>query len=54
VQFEAPAATEPIYTIDPFADDRLTTLFKTHPPLAQRVARLRDLDPEWRSKLRAA
>lgn len=54
VQFRASPATEPLYTIDPFADDGLATLFKTHPPVAARVARLRELDPDWRAKLRAA
>jgi Zn-dependent protease with chaperone function len=29
-------------------------MFVTHPPLAERVRRLRELDPEWRDKLRAA
>ena len=54
VRFQASPATEPLYTLDPFGEDRLAALFKTHPPVADRVARLRDLDPEWRSKLRAA
>jgi len=26
----------------------------THPPVAERVRRLRELDPDWRDKLRAA
>jgi hypothetical protein len=26
----------------------------THPPLTERVKRLRELDPEWRDRLRAA
>jgi Zn-dependent protease with chaperone function len=29
----------------------LATLFDTHPRLADRVRRLRALDPEWRQKL---
>jgi len=41
VAFEAPPATEPLYTVDPFAPDRLTRMFRTHPPLAERVKRLR-------------
>jgi Zn-dependent protease with chaperone function len=29
-------------------------MFSTHPPIGERVARLRALDAEWREKLRAA
>jgi len=54
VQFQASPATEPLYTVNPFEDDGLGRLFNTHPPLGQRVQRLRELDPEWREKLRAA
>ena len=54
VPFEANPATEPLYTTNPFADEGVATLFSTHPPLGERVARLRALDPEWREKLRAA
>jgi Zn-dependent protease with chaperone function len=28
-------------------------MFVTHPPLDERVRRLRALDPDWREKLRA-
>jgi heat shock protein HtpX len=44
VDFAAPPATEPLYTVDPFAPDRLTRMFRTHPPVAERVRRLRALD----------
>jgi heat shock protein HtpX len=54
VAFEASPVTEPLYTTNPFADEGLATLFVTHPPLGERVRRLRALDPEWREKLRAA
>ncbi len=54
VSFEASPATEPLYTINPFAEEGLAKLFVTHPPLAERVRRLRELDPDWRQKLRAA
>jgi heat shock protein HtpX len=54
VEFRASPATEPLYTINPFADEGLARLFVTHPPVAERVRRLRDLDPNWREKLRAA
>jgi heat shock protein HtpX len=54
VSFEASPATEPLYTINPFAEEGLAKLFVTHPPIGERVQRLRDLDPDWREKLRAA
>jgi heat shock protein HtpX len=54
VEFRASPASEPLYTINPFAEEGLAALFSTHPPVAERVRRLRDLDPGWREKLRAA
>ena len=54
VEFRASPATEPLYTVNPFAVDGLAAMFVTHPPLAERVRRLRELDPEWRDRLRAA
>jgi heat shock protein HtpX len=54
VEFRASPATEPLYTINPFAEEGLAALFGTHPPVAERVRRLRELDPGWREKLRAA
>ena len=54
VGFEASPATEPVYTTNPFADEGLAALFNSHPPVGERVHRLRDLDPDWREKLRAA
>lgn len=54
VEFRASPATEPLYTINPFAEEGLAALFVTHPPVSQRVRRLRELDPSWREKLRAA
>jgi heat shock protein HtpX len=53
VPFEASPATEPLYTMNPFASDGLGALFDSHPPLGDRVRRLRDLDPDWRAKLAA-
>jgi heat shock protein HtpX len=54
VEFRASPATEPLYTVNPFAEEGLAAMFVTHPPLEERIRRLRDLDPSWREKLRAA
>ena len=54
VSFAASPATEPLYTINPFLEEGLAALFITHPPVGERVRRLRELDPDWREKLRAA
>jgi heat shock protein HtpX len=54
VEFRANPATEPLYIFNPFADEGLGALFVTHPPVGERVRRLRELDPDWREKLRAA
>ncbi len=54
VPFEASPATEPLYTVNPFAEEGLARMFVTHPPLGERISRLRGLDPDWRAKLRAA
>ena len=45
VSFQASPATEPLYTVDPFAPEGLSRMFSTHPPVARRVALLRGLDP---------
>jgi len=52
VDFQASPATEPLFTINPFIERGLAALFVTHPPVAERVRRLRDLDPDWREKAR--
>jgi heat shock protein HtpX len=54
VSFAGSPATEPLYTINPFMEEGLAALFVTHPPVGERVRRLRELDPDWREKLRAA
>lgn len=54
VEFRASPATEPLYPFDPFPEAGLAAMFATHPPLGERVARLRALDPGWREKLHAA
>ena len=46
VDFEASPATEPLFTINPFAEEGLAALFVTHPPVAERVAApARRVDP---------
>ncbi len=52
VEFRASPATEPLYTLNPFGAERLAAMFATHPSTAERVRRLRELDPGWREKLR--
>ena len=37
-----------------FSRSASAALFVTHPPVGERVRRLRELDPDWREKLRAA
>ncbi len=54
VSFAESVVTEPLYTVDPFSDEGLGALFGTHPPVGERVARLRRLDPSWRADLHAA
>jgi heat shock protein HtpX len=54
VEFQASPACEPLFTINPLDDEGLPGMFVTHPPVAERVERLRALDPGWREKLRAA
>jgi heat shock protein HtpX len=54
IAFQASPATEPLYVTNPFANEGLAALFVTHPPVGERVRRLRELDPDWRDKLRAA
>jgi heat shock protein HtpX len=54
VSFTGSPATEPLYTVNPFLEEGLAALFVTHPPVGERIRRLRELDPDWRDKLRAA
>lgn len=54
VSFAGNPALEPLYVVNPFEERGLAALFSTHPPTAERVARLRALDPEWRDRVRAA
>lgn len=54
VEFRATPATEPLYTVNPFAEEGIAAMFVTHPPLADRVRRLRELDPNWRGTQEAA
>jgi heat shock protein HtpX len=42
VEFHASPATEPLYTVSPFDHtERVARMFVTHPPVAERVARMR-------------
>jgi heat shock protein HtpX len=43
VEFAASPATEPLYPIDPFESEGVARMFKTHPPLPERIRRLREL-----------
>ena len=43
VSFQASPATEPLYTVNPFAEEGLAALFVTHPPLERRIAALRGI-----------
>ena len=44
VEFHASPATEPLYTVSPFDEtERVARMFVTHPPLGERVSRLRAL-----------
>ena len=54
VEFRASPTTEPLYTFNPFAEEGLAKMFVTHPPVGERIRRLRSLDPDWREKLQAA
>jgi heat shock protein HtpX len=45
VPFEGSPATEPLFSINPFAERGLGGLFGTHPPIAERVRRLRAIAP---------
>ncbi len=46
VDFAASPATEPLYCIDPFVNEGIARMFKTHPPLDARIRRLRELGAE--------
>ncbi len=54
VSFAGNPALEPLYAVNPFEERGLAALFLTHPPTAERVARLRALDPEWVHEKRAS
>ena len=42
VEFAASPATEPLYAVNPFADEGISRMFKTHPALDTRVRHLRE------------
>jgi len=54
LDFRASPATEPLYTLNPFEEEGLAAMFVTHPPVGERVRRLRALDPGWQERRRAA
>jgi heat shock protein HtpX len=54
VGLDANPVTEPVHTVNPFPREGPGVLFDTHPRVGERVKLLRDLDPEWPERLRAA
>jgi heat shock protein HtpX len=46
-------ATASLYAVNPLPRSGVATLFMTHPPLAERIRRLRELDGEMPSRLAA-
>jgi heat shock protein HtpX len=54
VEFQASPACEPLFTVNPLDEEGLPGMFVTHPPVAERVERLRALDPGWRERTEAA
>jgi heat shock protein HtpX len=47
-------ATAPMYIVNPLAGGQLTSLFSTHPPLRERIRRLREYDGVAASRQRSA
>lgn len=47
IPMEANAATEPLYIVKPFKGRGIAGLFSTHPPIEERVRRLRQMRPSF-------
>jgi heat shock protein HtpX len=47
IPMQANAATEPLYIVKPFSGGGLASLFSTHPPIEERVRRLRQMRPTF-------
>jgi heat shock protein HtpX len=45
IPMQANQATEPLYIVKPFAGGGIASLFSTHPPIEERVRRLRQMRP---------
>jgi heat shock protein HtpX len=55
IEFQgASPTTEPLYTLNPFGQERLASMFATHPRLEERLERLRELDPDHHDRVQAA
>jgi heat shock protein HtpX len=50
VTFAGNPATEPLHIVNPFEEQGVAALFSTHPAVADRILRLRELDPDWTMK----
>jgi heat shock protein HtpX len=54
VSFAGNPATAPLHVVDPFEERGLGGLFRTHPPVGERIRRLRALEPDQKEGPRGA